>query len=95
MALAVKRLALLLALAVAAGAVLAQNRPGPGKFRPQPGGMKAEERQRLREDLNAARRDVYRQAPDQRRYEQRELSAEERERLRRDINDANRDLRRR
>ena len=65
-----------------------------------PGGMSSEERERLRQELNSARRDVYRdngRPPeyDPRRGPQRPMLPAERERLRRDILDANRDLERR
>lgn len=65
-----------------------------------PGGMSSQERERLRQELNSARRDVYREGGrppeyDPRRPPQRPMPAEERERLRRDILDANRDLERR
>lgn len=92
-----KRIALLLALALAAAPALAQRYPGKGGP-PGPARMDAEERQRLREDLNAARRDVYREPPGQRRFERRapgRMSDAEREQLRRDVLDANRDLQRR
>ena len=62
--------------------------------------MDRDERQRLREDLDSARRDVYRdrERRDRERYreDRRErLSPQERERLRRDVQDANKDLERR
>ena len=96
-----------------AGPVLAQQgrgRPdGPSGFgtRPQmqrqmpsPGGMSSEQRERLRQELNSARRDVYGDGGrppeyDPRRGPQRPMLPAERERLRRDIMDANRDLERR
>ena len=78
------------ALAGVAGSALAQ----------RPRNMDPAERERLREDLNAARRDVYRghgpqrgQPPDSRQGGR--LSPQEREQLRRDIMDADRNMRRR
>ncbi len=74
------------------------------------GRMSPEERQRLRDDMNSARRDVYRggpppqQAPQQApqgrpQHHQNQqggrMSPEEREKLRRDMNDANRGMNRR
>ena len=68
------------------------------------GRMSPEERQRLRDDMNSARRDVYRggpppQAPQGRPQHQPHrsdrMSPEEREKLRRDMNDANRGMNRR
>ncbi|HXZ91336.1 MAG TPA: hypothetical protein VEG36_00515 [Burkholderiales bacterium] len=81
------------ALAGAAGSALAQRRPN----------LTPEERERLREDLNSARRDLYRnrgaQQPQQMPPPQRRpggrLTPEEREQLRRDIMDANRNMRHR
>ncbi len=94
-----KRLALVLALTFAAGSALAQ--PGPRKGGPgyQPREhMSQEQRQRLRQDLNDARREVYRERPREERMRRGadagRLSPEEREQLRRDILDANRQLRR-
>jgi hypothetical protein len=79
------------ALAGAAGNALAQRR----------GYLTPEERERLREDLNSARRDLYRNnrgpqpqqppPPPERRQGGR-MSPEEREQLRRDIMDANRNM---
>ncbi len=65
-----------------------------------PGGMSPEERERFRQELNSARRDVYRDgaAPpgfDPARAARRPMLPEERERLRRDIRDANREFDRR
>lgn len=65
-----------------------------------PAGMSQEERERFRQELNSARRDVYREQGrppefDPRRLPQRPMPPEERERLRRDILDANRDFERR
>jgi len=62
--------------------------------------MDRNERQRLREDLDSARRDVYRDRERRDREGYREdrrerLSPQDRERLRRDVQDANRDLERR
>lgn len=82
------------ALAGAAGDALAQRR----------GYLTPEERERLREDLNAARRDVYRnrgaqppqqQMPPPERRPGGRMTPEEREQLRRDIMDANRNMHRR
>jgi hypothetical protein len=95
-----------LALALAAETAFAQQHQAPERFggRPAHGAMNPEERQRLREDLNAARRDLYRERPGGRRMERDErgrggpghgrLSPQQREQLRRDILDANRELRR-
>ncbi len=91
-----KPFAILLALALAAGGALAQPGPRKGGDKVQPREhLDQEQRQRLRQDLNEARRDVYRErqrgaSP----REARRLSPEEREQLRRDILDANRELRR-
>ncbi len=61
--------------------------------------MDRDERARLREDLDSARRDVYRdreRGRERYREDRRErLSPQDRERIRRDIQDANRDLERR
>ncbi|MGE5130771.1 MAG: hypothetical protein ACM3IK_14110 [Sphingomonadaceae bacterium] len=83
------------ALAGAAGDALAQRR----------GYLTPEERERLREDLNAARRDLYRnrgpqqppqqQMPPPERRQGGRMTPEEREQLRRDIMDANRNMHRR
>ena len=96
-----------------AGPVLAQqgrgrpDSPSGVGTRPQmqrqvqsPGGMSSEQRERLRQELNSARREVYRDNArppeyDPRRGPQRPMLPSERERLRRDILDANRDLERR
>lgn len=74
----------------------------PGMQQPMSpgGGMSREERQRLRDDLKAGRRDGWRQGwrgpqPDPRRARQAPMPPEEREQLRRDIRDANRDLKER
>jgi uncharacterized protein DUF3824 len=82
------------ALAGAAGNALAQRR----------GYLTPEERERLRQDLNSARRDLYRNnrgpqpqqppPPPERRQGGR-MTPEEREQLRRDIMDANRNMHRR
>lgn len=83
------------ALAGAAGNALAQRR----------GYLTPDERERLRQDLNSARRDLYRNnrgpqpqpqppPPPERRQGGR-MSPEEREQLRRDIMDANRNMRHR
>jgi len=81
------------ALAGAAGDAAAQRR----------GYLTPEERERLREDLNSARRDLYRnrggqppqQMPPPERRQGGRMSPEEREQLRRDIMDANRNMRHR
>jgi len=81
------------ALAGAAGNALAQRR----------GYLTPEERERLRQDLNSARRDLYRnnrgpqpqQPPPPERRQGGRMSPEEREQLRRDIMDANRNMRHR
>ncbi len=81
------------ALAGAAGNALAQRR----------GYLTPEERERLRQDLNSARRDLYRnnrgqppqQLPPPERRPGGRMSPEEREQLRRDIMDANRNMHRR
>jgi hypothetical protein len=85
-------LALLLgaALAGASGTVLAQRRRS----------LDPQERERLHEDLNSARRDVYRRqgrerGREQGRGERGRMTPAEREQLRRDVMDANRNLRRR
>jgi len=75
-------------LAGASGTVLAQR----GR------GLNPQERERLREDLNSARRDVYRGQGREREREQDRgrggrMTPAEREQLRRDIMDANRSLR--
>lgn len=78
------------ALAGASGTALAQRRRS----------LNPQERERLREDLDSARRDVYRGQGRAREREQGRgrggrMTPAERERLRRDIMDANRNLRRR
>jgi hypothetical protein len=83
------------ALAGVAGDALAQRR----------GYLTPEERERLREDLNAARRDLYRnrgpqppqqqQMPPPERRQGSRMTPAEREQLRRDIMDANRNMHRR
>jgi len=79
------------ALAGASGSALAQRRQN----------MDPQERQRLREDLNAARRDVYRgqgqgqqRAQPPNRGQGARMSPQEREQLRRDVIDADRSMRR-
>lgn len=65
--------------------------------------LSPQERERLRQDLDSARRDQYRgreqerarQQPDQQQRRGERLSPGERERLRRDVMDANRNMRRR
>ena len=81
-------LALAAALAATSGRALAQGRG----WREHP--MTPQERERLREQVDSARRDVYRQQRDER-ARARQLTPEQREQLRRDIQDANRDLERR
>jgi hypothetical protein len=75
------------ALAAASGGALAQ-RPDPRMREMSPAA-----RERLREQVDSARRDVYRH-PRQGRGRER-LTPAQREQLRRDIQDANRDLERR
>ena len=83
---------LALGLAAMAGPALAE-RQGRGQH------MSPEERQRLREDMNATRRDVYRDGGQQQRRDMPppggRMSPEEREKLRRDVMDANRGMPRR
>ncbi|HUJ86670.1 MAG TPA: hypothetical protein VLX30_07445, partial [Burkholderiales bacterium] len=81
-------LALGAALAAASGGALAQGRG----WRERP--LTPQERERLREQVDSARRDVYRRQGDERAHA-RQLTPEQREQLRRDIQDANRDLERR
>jgi len=62
--------------------------------------MSSEQRERLRQEVNSARRGAYREGGpppeyDPRRQPQRPMAPEERDRLRRDIQDANRDFERR
>ena len=82
------------ALAGAAGSALSQRRTY----------LTPEERERLRQDLNSARRDLYRnnrgpqppqQMPPPERRPGGRMTPEEREQLRRDIMDANRNMHRR
>ncbi len=82
------QLVLAAALAAASASVLAQERG----WREHP--MSPQERERLREQVDSARRDVYRQRREER-SPARQLTPEQREQLRRDIQDANRDLERR
>ena len=92
-----RRLVLLLLAAALVSPALAQHRgrgqgePPNGRFAPPAQGMSSEERQRLREDVNAARGNYAR--PEPRRQDR--MAPEDRERLRRDVQDANRDMRRR
>ena len=85
-------LLLALGLAAVAGPAFAE-RQGRGQH------MSPEERQRLRDDMNAARRDVYRDGGQQQRREMPppggRMSPEDREKLRRDMMDANRGMPRR
>ncbi|HEX6321768.1 MAG TPA: hypothetical protein VFZ84_23095 [Burkholderiales bacterium] len=80
-------IALLLALAMTAGAALAQPN---GKRDSRQRGMKQEERERMREDMRGVYRDR-RERPER----GRQMTPEERDKLRRDIENANRELRRR
>jgi hypothetical protein len=85
-----KALAVLaLAVALAAGSALGQNKGGRDERKQPPQRqMKQEDRQRIHDDVRDAYRD--RQArPDR----PRQMSPEERDKLRRDIEDANRQLR--
>ena len=84
---AVRIIALLLALAMTAGAALAQP---ASKRDSRQRVMKQEERERMREDM----RDVYRDRRE-RPERDRQMTPEERDKLRRDIENANRELRRR
>lgn len=81
-------IALLLALAVAAGPSFAQQRDkrGPGQGKSQ--GMSKDQRQRMGDDM----REVFRDRNRQDRPPPRQLSPQEREQLRRDIQNANKDL---
>ena len=83
-----RSIALLLALAVAAGPAFAQQRdkraPGQGKSQ----GMSKDQRQRMGDDM----REVFRDRNRQDRPPPRQLSPQEREQLRRDIQNANKDL---
>lgn len=86
-------LALMLALSLPAAAQ--QGRKGEPGAQPGQRGhgqhMSSEDRRRLRDDVNSARRDYGRED----RQRQDRMAPEEREKLRRDVQDANRDLRRR
>lgn len=84
---AILQLVLAAALAAAGGSALAQ-----GRWRERP--LSPQEREQLREQVDSARRDVYRQQREER-QQARQLTPEQREQLRRDIQDANRDLERR
>lgn len=86
----IRVLLLALGLAAVAGPALAQHQ-GRGQH------MSPEERQRLREDMNAAKRDVYRDGQQRRDMPAPggRMSPEEREKLRRDMMDANRGMPRR
>jgi uncharacterized membrane protein len=88
------RLLLVLCLAATGTVAFAQNRPQGQEGR---GRMSPEERQRLREDMNSARRDVYREGRPQPQLPPAggRMSPEEREKLRRDVIDANRGMQRR
>jgi Ni/Co efflux regulator RcnB len=83
----VRIIALLLALAMTAGAALAQP---TGKRDSRQRGMKQEERERMREDMRGVYRDR-RERPER----GRQMTPEERDKLRSDIENANRELRRR
>ena len=91
-------LSIALALCAGGGPALGQTRQhGPGAA-PGAAHMSPEERQRLREDMHSARRDVYRDGQRQDRQlppAGGRLSPSEREKLRRDVEDANRGMRRR
>jgi hypothetical protein len=84
---AILRLVLAAVLAAAGGSALAQ-----GRWRERP--LSPQEREQLREQVESARRDVYRQRREERERARR-LTPQQREQLRRDIQDANRDLERR
>jgi uncharacterized membrane protein len=88
------RLLLLLCLAAGTTGSFAQQKPpGPdGRDRMSPA-----ERQRLRDDMHSARRDVYRDGRPQPQLPPAggRMSPEEREKLRRDVIDANRGMPRR
>jgi len=84
---AVRIIALLLVLAMTAGAALAQ--PASKRDNRQRG-MQQEERERMRQDM----RDVYRDRRE-RPERGRQMTPQERDKLRRDIENANRELRRR
>jgi hypothetical protein len=74
-------------LAAAGGSALAQ-----GRWRERP--LTPQEREQLREQVDSARRDIYRQRREER-ARARQLTPEQREQLRRDVQEANRDLERR
>jgi hypothetical protein len=80
-------LAFAAALAAASGSALAQRRDSDDSR------MSPAARERLREQVDSARRDAYRRPREERGRER--LTPAQRERLRRDIQDANRDLERR
>lgn len=86
----VRILLMALGLSVVAGPALA-DRQGRGQH------MSPEERQRLRDDMNAAKRDVYRDGQQRRDMPPPggRMSPQEREKLRRDMMDANRGMPRR
>jgi uncharacterized membrane protein len=94
-----RALVLVLCAALAAAAGTAFGQPAKGQGASARGGeqMSREERQKLREDLNNARGEVYRDRPRPLSRPERggRLTDEEREKLRRDILEANRDIRRR
>jgi hypothetical protein len=87
---AVKIIALLVLLAVAGGAALAQPvwKQRDGRERQ----MRQEDRERMREDIRDAYRDRNRRERPERGQQ---MTQEERDKLRRDIENANRELRRR
>jgi len=76
------------ALLAASGAAVAQRRGDRGET------LSPAAREQLREQVEAARRDVYRSRREQTDRQER-LTPAQREQLRRDIRDANRDLERR
>jgi len=84
---AILQLVLAAALAAAGGSALAQ-----GRWRERP--LSPQEREQLREQVDSARRDAYRQRREEH-PQGRQLTPAQREQLRRDIQDANRDLERR
>jgi len=81
------QLVLAAALAAASGSTLAQ-----GRWRERP--LSPQQREQLREQVDSARRDAYRQRREVQ-PQGRQLTPAQREQLRRDIQDANRDLERR
>lgn len=79
-------------LAFSCAAIAQQARPPRAEAQPErPHAMTSDERLRLRQDVDAARRAYRRQEPRRPGH----LGAEEREQLRRDVQNANREIRRR